>query len=380
MGEGVTTSRHILLAGGGTAGHVTPLLAVAEALHALDPAVEFSWLGSSRSESRLVPQFSAERGVPIDFREIDIRFSYRWPTPANWGYYRKYLLPLAFGVPFRQARRIVQQLKPDLVLASGGYVSAPALLAARGLGIPYALLQLDAVPGLVNNHFAARAWRIYVPEEDHAATFAGRTGLGRVLVSGWPARRPLSSPAQVRERYGLDPARRLLVVMGGSLGAGAVLQALRDFVQAEHEFAYAKQLAILCAVGERGELAAQLEGLRPQRLQLRLVDYIDDSVAALAAADFYLGRSGAATVAELAATGCSALLLPDPQHADRQQFHNAMLLARRGQASVLDQRRADARSVRRWLEGVWEQPRAAVPPQRGADVIAANLRTAWEAA
>src|SRR5690349_2447908 len=100
--------RRLMLTGGGTAGHVNPLLAVLERLEARDPGLKPLWVGSERSESRLVP----EAGVP--FQRIDIRFSYRVPVPSNWGYYREHLLPILLGKPFRQAKGIVAGFMPDL--------------------------------------------------------------------------------------------------------------------------------------------------------------------------------------------------------------------------------------------------------------------------
>jgi UDP-N-acetylglucosamine--N-acetylmuramyl-(pentapeptide) pyrophosphoryl-undecaprenol N-acetylglucosamine transferase len=109
-----------------------------------------------------------------------------------------------------------------------------------------------------------------------------------------------------------------------------------------------------------------------RRLQFTAVDYIGDSVSVLAAADFYLGRSGASTVAELVATGPHCLLIPDPQHPDRQQFHNAEVLALRGQGAVLEQRNASSAEVANWLKQVWGLSRTAVPPP-AAELIARDV-------
>jgi UDP-N-acetylglucosamine--N-acetylmuramyl-(pentapeptide) pyrophosphoryl-undecaprenol N-acetylglucosamine transferase len=359
----------ILLTGGGTGGHVYPLLAVVEALGA---SAEFHWLGSERSEAWIVPQFAIEHGIAIDFHQLDIRFSYRLPTPRNWGYYRRHILPLLAGRPFRQARAAIGELQPHLVLASGGYVAAPALWAARQHGIPYALVQLDGAVGLVNAHFAPGASRIYVSSLRAFRWLAAHVPEQRLLLSGFPARRVMQSRRGVFEHYGFDPARRLLVIMGGSLGAGAIAGLAAETISLLDESAYADSLAILFSAGERVDTAQAIRDKGTRRLQFTAVDYIGDSVSVLAAADFYLGRSGASTVAELVATGPHCLLIPDPQHPDRQQFHNAEVLALRGQGAVLEQRNASSAEVANWLKQVWGLSRTAVPPP-AAELIARDV-------
>ena len=111
-----------------------------------------------------------------------------------------------------------------------------------------------------------------------------------------------------------------------------------------------------------------------QRLQFAAVDYIGDSASVLAASDFYLGRSGASTVAELVATGPQSLLVPDPQHRDRQQYLNAELLVRRGQGEVLEQRDASGKAALQWVGRAWERHRAPSPQPPAAELVAGDLR------
>jgi UDP-N-acetylglucosamine--N-acetylmuramyl-(pentapeptide) pyrophosphoryl-undecaprenol N-acetylglucosamine transferase len=393
-----------MLAGGGTGGHVYPLLAIVEALEGVEPhplpanpvaaasrsrtaaemppplgrppseQYEFHFIGSERSESRIVPQYAQESQLPIQFHQIDVRFSYRLPTPRNWGYYRAHILPLLGGRPFRQARAVLERVQPDLVLASGGYVSAPALWAARQLGIPYALLQLDAAVGLVNRHFAPQAARVYASTERAALSLRADCAERHVLVSGFPARRPRLERGAVLAQYGFDPARRLFTVMGGSLGTGAIAGLAAELVELLDTSAYADDIAVLFSAGERMDTARAIREAGTQRLQFAAVDYIGDSVSVLAASDFYLGRSGASTVAELIACGPQSLLIPDPQHHDRQQYLNAAELVRRGNGEVLEQREATGAGAAAWLQRVWDKPRVAGPETPAAEVIASDIR------
>jgi UDP-N-acetylglucosamine--N-acetylmuramyl-(pentapeptide) pyrophosphoryl-undecaprenol N-acetylglucosamine transferase len=364
------TQLRLMLAGGGTAGHVNPLLAVAEAVRAAAPGTQLQWTGSERIESRLVPQ------AGVEFRQLDIRFSWRRPTPGNWGYYRRHILPLLAGRPFRQALAVLQAFRPQLLLASGGYVSAPAVWAAQRLGIPFALLQLDDPPGLVNWWFAPGAVRIYCATDSVVQRFSGRCAVSRLQVAGYPAMKSRLSRSEFYAAQGVDPARKLLLVMGGSLGAGAVHRLARQLLEAAAEQGDPrwKQLALLNVGGEREALAQQALGAGPDGpVTLHQTGYLDHAVDAFAAADFYLGRCGAATAGELVACGIPALLIPDPQHPDRQQYRNADWLGQRGQAQVYEQGQVDGATVLRWLRQVWDTPRLPVPDPPAAQLVAADL-------
>jgi UDP-N-acetylglucosamine--N-acetylmuramyl-(pentapeptide) pyrophosphoryl-undecaprenol N-acetylglucosamine transferase len=363
--------KRIVLAGGGTGGHVYPLLAIVESLGS---SYDFHFVGSERSEKRIVPQYAQEYSAGLEFHQIDIRFSYRLPTPRNWGYYRRNIFPLLRGRPFRQAREILDRLRPDLVLASGGYVSAPTLWAARELGIPYALLQLDAAVGLVNRYFAVGATRVYASTERGARSLTPDCPGCRVIVSGFPARRPRQGRDDVMAQYGFDPHRKLFTIMGGSLGTGAIAGLAADLINLLDQSAYADGLTALFSAGERMDTAQAIRDKGTQRLQFAAVDYIGDSVSVLAASDFYLGRSGASTVAELIATGTQSLLIPDPQHRDRQQYLNAEELVRRGQGEILEQSDATGAKAMGWLSQAWERAKATPPNPPGAEVIARDLQ------
>lgn len=369
----IAASQRILLAGGGTAGHVNPLLAVVDELRRLEPALKLQWLGSERVESRLVPAYG------VEFSQIDIRFSWRRPTPANWGYYFRHILPLISGRPFRQALRALEAFAPQLVLASGGYVAAPALWAAQRLNIPCALLQIDSPPGLVNWWFAPQAWRVFAATEQIIEEYSGRCAREKLVLTGCPALKPRQSRAQFCAAQGLDPARRLLVVMGGSLGAGALQRITRETLSAAAKSLDPRygQLTLLYIGGERGAAAAADE-LPDGPITYHPAGYIEHAADALAAADFYLGRSGAATVGELLAAGIPALLAPDPQHADRQQFRNAHALVERGQATVIEQRQLTGELVLEWLKRVWDQPRLPAAQPSPAELIATEILTLWE--
>lgn len=389
-------------------------------------SVEALWLGSARSESRLVPEFAdylAERyggALRLRFIEVPIRFSWRRPTPANWGYIARHILPIVCGVPFRRALGLLREFAPQALIASGGYVSAPALWAAQRLGVPYALLQLDGAVGLVNNHFAPGAWRVFCASAAAEGELTARIGRGKLRRCGYPVQPARRSRAEVMAQYGLDPARRLLIAMGGSLGSGEIsraLAALLDRLAQDADPRWA-ELAVLAVGGERGIAAASggsssqsCGGALSRRTevksatevaatgtpdsgsrtpdsragtasrhpcQLASTTYDPDGMGLMRAADFYLGRSGAATVGELAAVGIPALLIPDTQHSDRQQLFNARELESRGQARVLSGAEARGPALLDWLKAAWDQPRLAPDSVDAAEQVAADLLSLLE--
>jgi UDP-N-acetylglucosamine--N-acetylmuramyl-(pentapeptide) pyrophosphoryl-undecaprenol N-acetylglucosamine transferase len=384
--------QRVLFTGGGTAGHVSPGLAVYHALQraaqvgratATGPATTNNhlcalWVGSERIESSLVP------AAGLSFRQIDIRFSYRRPTPGNWDYYRRHIVPIVLGQPFRQALATLDIFQPDLVIGTGGYVSAPLLWAARQRNVPYALIQCDAPPGLVNWHFAEHAWRIFAATPEVARGFAGRCALSKVQVAGYPVLPRKRSRETLCAELGIDPKRRLLVAMGGSLGSGAVHQAISQLLHAaaQQPSCRGDRLAVLSIGGSREGLAAAI--LDPRTLPAGPVSfhhtgYLEHAIDALYAADFYLGRAGAASVGELVASGIPALLIPDPQHADRQQYSNAGTLIARGQGTVLEQSAVTGVRILQWLDAVWDAQRRPAPQPAAADVIVNELSQLWAA-
>ncbi|MCH7471652.1 UDP-N-acetylglucosamine--N-acetylmuramyl-(pentapeptide) pyrophosphoryl-undecaprenol N-acetylglucosamine transferase, partial [bacterium] len=377
--------RKIMLAGGGTAGHVYPALAVLEALERHEPGhgMVARWVGSERIEACIVPEYALSSSIPLDFRMIDIRFSYRRLSLGNLAYYLRHILPLLAGKPFRQALRELDEFEPDVVLATGGYVSAPLLWAAGRRGVPIALIEINHPPGKVNWQFAPEAWRVYAATKEIAAALAGRLGASKILLHGCPTRRPRRSREEVCRDYGIDPQRRIIVAMAGSLGAGALHRAVHELLAAAARSSDPRwsKLALLHVAGvqvattleqeaepdpeESGVRSSESGVLEPRTLHLepsphsvaaiqyRPIGFLEDSPGALAASHYYIGRSGASTVGELVASGIHALLLPDPQHADRQQYGNAGVLLQQGQGTMLEQEDVSGEGILRWLEEVW---------------------------
>jgi UDP-N-acetylglucosamine--N-acetylmuramyl-(pentapeptide) pyrophosphoryl-undecaprenol N-acetylglucosamine transferase len=300
----VTRELRCLIAAGGTAGHVLPSLAVAEALVARGVTVTFA--GSpDRAEARLVP----EAGFELDtFRVSGLP---RKPGPAQLA-----AVGRAMRAP-RACKRILREREPDVVLGGGGYVAGPMVYAASRLGIPAALMEADAHLGLANRLAAPFAKRVFL-----SFPIAGREGAKyRVTGRPIPARNQATSKAEGRRVFDLPPRARVLLVHGGSQGAAS----LNDIVV---ESFGATGPAILHLTGER-----EYERLkdRVNRDDYELVAFTDEFGAALGAADLVLSRSGGA-VWEIAAAGKPAILVPYPFATADHQTKNARFFERTGGA------------------------------------------------
>lgn len=287
------TSRRIVLAGGGTAGHIEPMLAVADALRVADPDGRLTCLGTSRGlEVDLVPARGYELQlippVPLPRRPtLDLL-----------------LVPGRLWNSVRAAAQILRDTRAEAVVGFGGYVALPAYLAAQRAHIPIVVHEQNSVPGLANR-IAARFADVV------AVTFPG-TPLAGAEVVGMPLRPTIANldraamRAQARAHFGLDPGRPTLLVFGGSQGA----RSLNTAMAAAVDRLRAKNIQILHAVGGKN-LVVDPES-RTGSAPYVVLPYVERMDLAYAAADLALCRAGAVTCAELSAVGLPAVFVPLP--------------------------------------------------------------------
>jgi UDP-N-acetylglucosamine--N-acetylmuramyl-(pentapeptide) pyrophosphoryl-undecaprenol N-acetylglucosamine transferase len=327
----------VIIAGGGTAGHVNPALALAQAME----GDELLFVGTARGvEASMVP----DRGFPLEL--IDVRGFDRARKLALLGVGAR-----AIGAT-RDARRLLKEFGPDVVVGMGGYVSLPVCIAARTLRIPVVLHEQNIVFGLANKVCRRFASAVAVSFEDSLAS-AGPRG----VYVGNPVARDLleSDPATERgaaiERYGLDPARRTLLVFGGSQGARRINDAARGLADRWNERGDVQVLHIAGKVQ-----AAEMQGAVTEEgpLIYKLVDYVERMVQAYAVADVALCRGGATTVAELCVTGLPSVIVPYPHHRDRQQEKHARVLERAGAAVVLTDAETTTETVAATVDRLFE--------------------------
>jgi UDP-N-acetylglucosamine--N-acetylmuramyl-(pentapeptide) pyrophosphoryl-undecaprenol N-acetylglucosamine transferase len=314
---------HVVVAGGGTAGHVTPALALAEALCRLERRIAVTALGSARGlEARLLPA----AGYPLEVIEPV-------PLPRRPG--RELLvLPSRLAGAVRQAGRVLDRLDADVVVGFGGYVALPAYLAARRRRVPIVVHEANARPGLAN--------RIGARCSTHVAVSFPDTPLPHATLTGLPIRRAVADldrgalrPA-AREHFGLARDAPVLLVTGGSQGARSLNRAVTDAAPA----LLAAGVQVLHAAGVRNvdEVRAALPAPAPGWVVL---PYVEQMERAYAAADLVLCRAGANTVTELAATGLPAGYVPLPI-GNGEQALNAVPVVNAGGGVLVTDAKLDA--------------------------------------
>jgi UDP-N-acetylglucosamine--N-acetylmuramyl-(pentapeptide) pyrophosphoryl-undecaprenol N-acetylglucosamine transferase len=304
----------VLLAGGGTAGHTSPLLATADALRRLDPSIEVTCVGTPRGlENRVVP----EAGYPLELIPPV-------PMPRRPGL-DLLKVPVRLRGAVKAALVVIDRVRPDVVVGYGGYVSIPVYLAARRRRLPLVVHEQNTLPGLANKVGARLAGRV-------AVSFPG-TPLPHAEHVGLPIRRMISQldrpslRAEARAHFGLDADRRTLLVTGGSQGA----RRLNDAVSgAARELADAG-VQVLHVVGPKGEAAPAATGV--PYVVLPFVDRMD---LAYAAADLVVCRAGASSVTEAAASGLPAVFVPLPIGNGEQELNARSVVDAGGALMVAD--------------------------------------------
>lgn len=320
--------RHrVVLTGGGTGGHIYPALAVAEQLREDSDVESILYMGA---RGHMEEKLAAER--KLDFIGLEVsglprRFS---PKLFSW--------PFQFLAAIFDARRALLDFSPSVVLGTGGYASAPALVSASMLGIPYAIHEPDAHPGLVNRWLAGGASLVSCGMQGAHSRLQPK--LGRVVVNGNPVGKSFIQPMR-REAacavLGLRADLKTLLITGGSQGAKAINDAVIGALARLLEFD--PPIQIIHQVGSKNlyECKEQIDPLVLNNSRYFLRDYFDDLSVAYASSDLAICRAGAMTVSELSVTGTPALFIPYPYAAADHQTHNARYMAGKGAAIMIPQ-------------------------------------------
>ena len=347
---------HVVLAGGGTAGHTSPLIATAERIAEQDPSGTLVAVGTARGlETTVVPA-------------AGLRLELIPPVPLP-----RTLRPELLAVPFRlvgsvrQARRVLQHEKAQVAVGFGGYVSLPVYLAAKTLRLPVVIHEQNLLPGLANRVAARFAAVVGVSFPD--------TPLANARYLGLPVRRGIAEldvaarrPA-ARQAFGLDPDRPTLLVSGGSQGAQSINQAT-DGARAA---LLAAGIQILHVLGPKNVTDADVPITDPDSgARYVPVGYVDAMEDAYAAADLMVGRSGAGTVMETATVGLPAIFVPFP-HGNGEQARNAGFLVEGGAGLLIANADFDAERMRSEVLRLFADPRA-LPAMREAtrDLVPAD--------
>ena len=322
VGRKSRSTMKVIIAGGGTGGHLYPGIAIAREVLA-EAGNEVLFIGTEQGiEARVLPR----EGLPVRFitvgklKGMDLASIIR--TVAT--------LPRSVI----QSLRLLRETGPDVVVGVGGYSSGPVALAAWLLGKPLIIVEPNSYPGFANRVLGKLARKVVLPfpGTNRLKLFSGK----KTVQTGPLVRRGIEGGNREKAltAYGFEPGRRTVLVMGGSGGAHAINMAMRD---AADLLKNVPNLQVLHQTGEK-DVQDVTTGYREAGVKATVLPYLHDMPGAYAAADLVVSRSGATTVAELAVCGKRAVLIPYPYAADNHQEYNARTLAETGAAEVIIQK------------------------------------------
>jgi UDP-N-acetylglucosamine--N-acetylmuramyl-(pentapeptide) pyrophosphoryl-undecaprenol N-acetylglucosamine transferase len=308
---------NVLIAGGGTGGHLFPGVAIAEEFRRRNGANSVLFIGTKRGlEARMLPEI----GFALETLEVE--------GIKGRGIARSLAALLKIPRSLIQSRRIIRGFEPDVVIGVGGYASGPAVLAARFMGVPTAIAEQNAIPGETNRILGRFADRIFVSFPETTRWFRK----DRARVTGNPIRAAIAA-AKKRERKPGEPFG--LLIFGGSQGAHrinlAVLEALSRLGDLKGKIRITHQTG-------KDDLEMVKQGYSDQAVEAQVLPFITDMAAAYGKADLLVCRAGATSIAEITASGKAAIFIPFPFAVNDHQTKNAELLVNRGAAAMIPER------------------------------------------
>ncbi len=331
----------VLFAGGGTAGHINPAIAVANYIKQQEAQSEFLFIGTENGmEKTLVPKMG------FDIKFIKIHGFKRSLSLANV----KTMTELVTGT--RRAMQIIKEFKPDAVMGTGGYVAGPVLLAAAMLKIPTVVHESNAYPG-VTVRMLAKIVDVVALGMGEASNFLSPKAC--IRVTGNPVRPSIleCDKKTAREKLGLD-SRKVVLIFGGSLGAEKINSVAVDWIS---RIADSRKYQILMSTGKNNQYEGVKKRFEEKGINLveypeiRVSEYIYDMDLALNAADLIIARSGG-SVSEMTALGKAAILIPSPFVAGNHQEHNARAVEKSGGAIVISQDELSLNALEKATESV----------------------------
>ncbi len=321
---------HILFAGGGTAGHINPALAIAGYVKEKHPDAKISYIGTAaKLEATLVPQ------AGYDFYTIDVAGFSRNLSLKGIG--RNIVAVKKAITSSIKAKKLLKELKPDIVVGTGGYVSGPVLREAEKLGIKTAIHEQNAFPGVTTKMLVPNAdiVMLAMPEAKKHLKLNKEP-----IVTGNPVRSEFISVNRKKARGRLNIGDKPMILsFGGSLGARPLNEAVIELIK---HHAPSEKYVHFHSTGKLG-YESTIESLKKGGVDvdspnLRITEYINDMADCMAAADLIIGRAGAITLTEIQAVGRASILIPSPYVAENHQFHNAMTLKEKSAAEVIEEK------------------------------------------
>ncbi len=334
---------HILFAGGGTAGHINPALAVAGYIKEKHPDAIISYIGTAdKLEARLVP----EKGY--NFKTIEVAGFQRKPSVEN--IIKNISAVKKMFTSSLEAKKILKDLNPDVVVGTGGYVSGPVLREAAKLGFKTAIHEQNAFPGVTTKMLCSNVDEVMLamPEAKRYLKLKKEP-----TVTGNPVRTELLkiSREEARKKLNLDE-RPLILSFGGSLGARPINEAVEGLIKWHNG---GKEFYHIHATGKVGYNTFNAH-LKEQGIvlsdEVTVREYIDDMDICMAAADLVICRAGAITLSELCVCAKPSVLIPSPYVAENHQYHNAMTLKKVGAAELIEEKDLNSESLIQVVSGL----------------------------
>jgi UDP-N-acetylglucosamine--N-acetylmuramyl-(pentapeptide) pyrophosphoryl-undecaprenol N-acetylglucosamine transferase len=338
----------VLFAGGGTAGHINPALAVAGYLRENEPDTQILYIGAKGGmEERLVP------AAGFDFKSITVAGFQRKLSWKNVK--RNAAAAVHVFTASIEARRIIREFQPDICIGTGGYVAGPVIREAAKMKIPTLIHEQNAYPGVTNKMLSKRADRTMLAVADAQKYLAPEASC---VLTGNPVRQEIirADRKKAREKLGLDE-RPVILSFGGSLGARTINEAVAGLIVSSVKTGRFQHIH---AYGQWGKWFPDLLKEKGVDLdkhpELDVREYINDMPDCLAAADLVICRAGAITLSELQAQGRASILIPSPNVAENHQYHNAMAMVNRGAAAILEEKDLTPETLCRKVDELFASP------------------------
>lgn len=318
----------VLLAGGGTAGHINPALAIAGYIREKRPDTEFLFIGNKDGmEQRLVPQ------AGFEIKSIVISGFKRSLSPKSMIENVK-TVKRTFSSS-HEAKKIIKEFRPDICIGTGGYVSGPVIRTAAKMGIPCIIHEQNAFPGVTNKMLAKSVKKVMLAVPDAKKYFEKAD----FVITGNPVRGEIltADREKSRQELGLD-SRPVILSFGGSLGARKINEAMADIVARSGKDGRYQHIHAYGSYGQWFPSVVKEKGTDIEKCgNLDIRPYIDNMSTCMATADLVICRAGAITLSEIQAMGKPAILIPSPNVAENHQYHNAMALVNKGAAEIIEE-------------------------------------------
>lgn len=312
-----------IISGGGTGGHIFPALSIADKLKELNPETEILFVGAEgRMEMEKVPAAGYEIvGLPVAGLQRKLTLS-------------NFALPFKVLKSVRMAKKLIREFKPDVAVGVGGYASAPLLWAATRCGIPTLIQEQNGFAGLTNKLLGRKVDRICVAYEGMERFFPAE----KIIMTGNPIRKEIvpadqATKAEAMKYYGLDPQKKHIFIVGGSLGSGTLNNAMKKWITDGCPGGDDIEVIWQCGKYYKPSVDAFMEGRELPQIQYS--DFIRRMDLAYAAADIVISRSGASSISEICAAGKACIFVPSPNVAEDHQTHNAMALVNKDAAMMV---------------------------------------------